>query len=593
MTEQELIEKYPIFNEAVFEFTKRSILNIDDEYDDDRAFCIDIFDQFSDEDGDDFFYEMLRCVKYSNNGGSVAYTTPDRVITLCYPNAIVPLDGKRFMKWYFIYCHECLHQLWDTFEVEQRITEKFEYCDRQLLNVASDCVINDYLMAINNSHKLVPDNLITPEVLKLKYNVDYDRKIDTQFTLYQKLIDINDEKLQNDLRNNYGNEDDDNVDDNTNDNNQNQNNDQETDQSSSPKMSNNNSKSDKTSDDQETDQSSSTSNKSDDTESNSQSDNKSDNKQTDDSNDDSTDDSGNSNDTNNSSSEDQTQNSSGQSKNDRSNLTDAELINEIRHFADSTIEKYANSISGKIGNFIKKCKSSAKCENPNFVAKTDSGGGSKWINDLEQTCVTYIKNKLKGKKEYKRTYSKVKRGTRPFTNADMERGRLIQKGKRIKKDKVGFDISVYIDASGSMGDLINKAFDIMYKMCDNFIQTFSKEKQVDPENVNIKIYSFTTHMKEIPYGKRCPAAGGTYDFDELLNDIYTNGKYSFLNIVITDAEFEINNNNAIKLLNDMEGLFAVVTNTDEKEMFNSLITACRRAMGANKLEVYYTTDTFD
>ena len=43
--------------------------------------------------------------------------------------------------------------------------------DGYILNVASDCVINDYLSFIRK--KEMPDNLITPEYLKEKYGVEY------------------------------------------------------------------------------------------------------------------------------------------------------------------------------------------------------------------------------------------------------------------------------------------------------------------------------------------------------------------------------------------------------------------------------------
>ena len=153
-----------------------------------RVNMVEYVDDTADNEDDQFFYDMISHIQFLNpDDEAVAYTTPDTLIYLNSPGQI----GESYPFWDFIYCHECLHQLWDTFDVGKRIQANGINYDHEILNIASDCVINDYLSAIRK--KKHADGLITPEYLKEKFGVDYDRKIDTQYTLYLKLIEHIDE----------------------------------------------------------------------------------------------------------------------------------------------------------------------------------------------------------------------------------------------------------------------------------------------------------------------------------------------------------------------------------------------------------------
>ena len=153
-----------------------------------RVNMVEYVDDTADNEDDQFFYDMISHIQFLNPvDDAVAYTTPDTLIYLNSPGKI----GESYPFWDFIYCHECLHQLWDTFDVGKRIQANGIKYDHEILNIASDCVINDYLSAIRK--KKHPDDLVTPEYLKKKFGVDYDRKIDTQYTLYLKLIEHIDE----------------------------------------------------------------------------------------------------------------------------------------------------------------------------------------------------------------------------------------------------------------------------------------------------------------------------------------------------------------------------------------------------------------
>ena len=132
-----------------------------------------------------FFYDMVTALRYINEGNdTVAYTTPDKYIFMNAPKGAS--IGKKIENWKFIFIHECLHQVWDTFGVEEQVKKDKGSCDHTLMNVASDCIINDY---INSRLGLdyPTDGLITPEYIKQQFGIDYDRREDDQYSLYMKL----------------------------------------------------------------------------------------------------------------------------------------------------------------------------------------------------------------------------------------------------------------------------------------------------------------------------------------------------------------------------------------------------------------------
>ena len=194
----DLVNEYPIFKEQKMKLPLQSIISIDDEHTDDRAFLVDMMDTWSSDDHDTFFNDMLCAIKFIISKEDIAYTDINRIISLNYPcdEAVVPFDDDRFMRWYFIYCHECLHQLWDTFEVGDKIKQEGITYNHILLNIASDVIINDYLAYVNKTHKKEPLHMYTPKAIKEEFGVDYDRKVDTQFTLYKKLLEVAPEKIE-------------------------------------------------------------------------------------------------------------------------------------------------------------------------------------------------------------------------------------------------------------------------------------------------------------------------------------------------------------------------------------------------------------
>jgi len=178
--------KSSLVNDPDFELTKESLIQASmiDGKDKFRVKTLEYINDSSLDEDDQFFYKMLEFVRFLHPSDSaVAYTDPYKIIYMNCPKKNI---GENVRFWDFIYDHECLHQLWDTFGVAEKIKAKgYEY-NHEILNIASDCVINDYLYYIRR--KARPDNLITPELLKEKFGVIYDRKNDTQYSLYLKLL---------------------------------------------------------------------------------------------------------------------------------------------------------------------------------------------------------------------------------------------------------------------------------------------------------------------------------------------------------------------------------------------------------------------
>lgn len=164
---------------------EETILSIRDEFTQFRYDFTKYIDKSAKLNGYRFFWEMLPMLRFANNKIAPGYTNAKKEIYLNIPWKAI--ETKK-LKWLFIYYHECLHQLFDTFKVEERIKkEKNLKFNHDVLNVASDCVINEHLHSYCNM-PYPSDQLITPEYIKEQFGVEYDKRKDTQFDLYVKLI---------------------------------------------------------------------------------------------------------------------------------------------------------------------------------------------------------------------------------------------------------------------------------------------------------------------------------------------------------------------------------------------------------------------
>lgn len=576
-----------------------------------RVRLIEYIDDTADNEDDEFFYDMIEFCRFLKpDPETTAYTTPDHIIYLNAPGVF----GEKMREWDFVYCHECLHQLWETFAVEDQIKKNGIKFDHYVLNVASDCVINDYLSAIRK--KTAPDGLITPDYLNKTYGIDYDRKVDTQFTLYLKLIEVA-EKLKKDQRcqdaqdgdgqggddgNQWGDGprggsdsnktpnkgkdnspqggDPSNTDGNTASDAQKSANEakdaadkaQENADSGKGSQENADAAKDAASEAQDAaDRAKEAANKGDKEgeakaaqEAKDAADRAKELAGEGDKKEGEIEDKDGTDRTDGEESGDKNKGIGHKGAGDTDDRISGEMTEEekaqIKAKAEDIIKKYKEKISGAFGDFVKKCKNSVKCD-PNGLANNTRKGKGAWNKQMDVAINAYVKKNLdKKRRQFEQTYKRVKRGS-----GIVKMGAPIIPGKRIKDDKMPINIAYYIDRSGSMEACIDQVFEAAFKISEALKQRFRKDKLV--KSTDFRTFVFNTSMKEIKFGQKTYASGGTMGLDEILNFINKNTKNVLINIIITDAGFNVNETEIKKFLKDgVDGLVIFITNTENAEV---------------------------
>ena len=581
--------KYKEFSELKNSLIKVSEIDGKDKF---RVKMVEYINDTSDNNDDMFFYEMLPFSRFLNpSDNAIAYTTPNHLIYLNSPGKV----GENVRIWDFIYCHECLHQLWETFEVGERIKNAGLEYNHNLLNIASDCVINDYLKSLRKKEPFKDG--IFPETLKENFGIDYDRKNDTQYSLYIKLLGVYEknksemDKLADKLEKSEG---------------------ENKESSSSGGSSSSNSSNGSSSSDGSSSSGGSSS---------SDAGNNSEPKEL------------NANDAQKAADEakknvedlekleksagnntgelkekidkakdaakraqeaadkakecankgdkngekkaaeeaqkaaEKSNNSSQKSKggtkpannNDIIDSNDEEL-NEIRKNAEEIIEKYKNKLTGYLGDFLSKCESSTSLKRDGLKTNTLKGQ-SGWNTKMNQICKAFVKKKIfQKKRQFEKTYTRVRRGS-----GFVKFGNPIDPGRKVKEDKMDVNVAFYIDRSGSMSNSINNVFKAVFYIAESLKKTFGKEKVVN-ETI-FESYAFDTSLHKLKFGQKMPASGGTMSFNELLDNINKNTKDFLINVIVTDAQFSDINVSAVKdLLNEINGIIIFVTNTPNEIM---------------------------
>ena len=573
------IQDSEVLKDKTMQRVKQSLENISsiDNQEEFRVDMLEYINYSSYNNNDMFFYDMMEFIRFLKpDDDSVAYTTPEHLIYLNSPGKI----GKNKRQWDFIYDHECMHQLWETFGVEDKIKDELGKCDRMLLNIASDCVINDYLDHYRK--KEMPDNLITPDYLEERYGVIYDRKIDTQYTLYKKLLEVQ-EKLKKDLeklKKMLGDPD--------------QNGEGDGDGDSDPNGVDGGSSSNK--------------------------DQKGKSGKGNDSKDSGEDGEGSGKDGKNpggnrpdvpgpdgvpgnppegdgpvgkgsgkdgkKSSDDPEKdgkNPGGDKPGDNGYKKDgekpggkspiggngkgsidqlAEDLDKIRKDAEEIINSYAKKISGVFGDFVTKCKSSQKCQNSGLEVKVQKGN-STWNQDMSRYINAYVKNKIfKKKRQWMSTYSKVRRGAEP-----MVFGQPLLPGRKIIEESMDINCAFYVDKSGSMDGSIKDVYNAVYRLADAMKKQFSREQVV--KGIDFDIYAFDTSIVKVKFGNSTKADGGTMSFDDLLGHIDDKSKDYMINVIITDAGFGgIDESKVEKFIDGLGGIILFITNVDNDQIKN-------------------------
>ena len=566
-----------------------------------RVRLIEYIDDTADNEEDEFFYDMMEFCRFLKpDPETTAFTTPDHIIYLNAPGVF----GEKVREWDFIYCHECLHQLWETFAVEDQIKKNGIKFDHYVLNVASDCVINDYLSAIRK--KTAPPNGITPEYLKETYGVEYDRKVDTQFTLYLKLLEVA-EKLRKDKKcqdaQDAGSDEGDgptgdgpqgggdpnkkpkngkdgslqggkqsDANDNT----------AEGAQKSADEAKNAADKAQQNADSGKGSQKDADVAKEAAKEAQDAADrakdaaNKGDKegeakaaKEAKDAADRAKKLAGEDNtdrtDGNGKGLENEAPGSKGQGNDSpegvgiSGELTEEEKA-QIKAKAEGVIKRYKDKITGAFGDFVKKCRNSVKCD-PNGLANNTRKGKGAWNKQMDVAINAYVKKNLdKKRRQFEQTYKRVKRGS-----GIVKMGTPIIPGKRIKDDKMPINIAYYIDRSGSMEACIDDVFKAAFKISEALNQRFRKDKLV--KSIDFRTFVFNTRMDEIKFGQTTYASGGTMGLDQILEFINKNTKNVLINIIITDAGFTVNEKEIKNFLKTgVDGLVIFITNTENTEV---------------------------
>lgn len=639
--------KSSLLNSESMSMVKNSLIQIS-EIDHKEEFRIDMLEYINDtadNEDDEFFYDMLKFVLFLDpNDESVAYTDPNHLIWMNAPDG--GNIGEKVRPWDFVYCHECMHQLWDTFGVGDRIKENGIKYNHYVLNIASDCVINDYLSYYRK--KTMPDDLITPEFLKKEYDVDYNRKRDTQYTLYLKLIEKakeleQDQRCQNQCgdsqegqggqsgqssqggqggqggqsgqsgqggkgsqggqsgqsgqggkggqggqsgqsgqggkgsQSGSGGGDVESADDAAS---------RAQDAANRAQAAADEAKKNGDKDAAEkqkaadaakeaakeakeaADKANKAAKNGDDKTAKEQADkarkaaDKAESKAGE----------AGAKDGNG---KDGKGGGKGQSKTGHTNpvLSNVDL-EEIKKKAEATINKYKNKISGDIGKFIDQCQASTKLKENGLVVGA-AKAESKWNAKLYGYTSAYIKNRVFQKhREYKRTYQ------RPSRRAGIVKfGEPLQKGKKIKDDKLIISVAFYIDRSGSMSGSIDDVFNASYIIANAIKRIYGRDKLI--EDFEFKMFVFDTRMNEIKWGTKSSVGGGTMDLDELLKHIKDETNDYMINIIITDAEFGVNESKITDFLKDINGCIIFVTNNQTSEVKDVANKS------ENKLKLFY------
>ena len=566
-----------------------------------RVRLIEYIDDTADNEEDEFFYDMMEFCRFLKpDPETTAFTTPDHIIYLNAPGVF----GEKVREWDFIYCHECLHQLWETFAVEDQIKKNGIKYDHYVLNVASDCVINDYLSAIRK--KTAPPQGITPEYLKETFGVEYDRKVDTQFTLYLKLLEVA-EKLRKDKKcqdaqdagsNGGDGQTGDGPQGGGDPNKKPKNGKDGSSQGGKQSDANDNTAEGAQKSADEAKKAADKAQENADSGKGSQKDadaakdaakeaqdaadrakdaaNKGDKegeakaaKEAKDAADkakklageDDTD----RTDGNGKGSEDKAPGSKGQGNDSpegvgiSGELTEEEKA-QIKAKAEGVIKRYKDKITGVFGDFVKKCRNSVKCD-PNGLANNTRKGKGAWNKQMDVAINAYVKKNLdKKRRQFEQTYKRVKRGS-----GIVKMGTPIIPGKRIKDDKMPINIAYYIDRSGSMEACIDDVFKAAFKISEALNQRFRKDKLV--KSIDFRTFVFNTRMDEIKFGQTTYASGGTMGLDQILEFINKNTKNVLINIIITDAGFTVNEKEIKNFLKTgVDGLVIFITNTENTEV---------------------------
>ena len=216
-------------------------------------------------------------------------------------------------------------------------------------------------------------------------------------------------------------------------------------------------------------------------------------------------------------------------------------------------------MSGNLGDFIKKCKSSVKGESTGLDVGVRSGSHSDWNKTLTTNIMSYVSQRVRTRTQYESSWRRISRRQNTVKPGD-----LLMKGKKRKKDQIKVNIAFYIDCSGSMSDCIDNVFDSAIAIGEALKKNFGREAQSTNGAISefdFKTFVFNDRIHPVTWGKRYDASGGTLSFDGIVDYIKKNTNDYLINVIITDAEFDIKKDVVMDMLKEIYGLIQFVTNS--------------------------------
>lgn len=540
------LEQSELMNDPDFVDVKDSLLKSNiSQNDKDVDFIVDMLEFVNDKavmNHDLFFYQMMEFIRFpkKKKKRKIAWTDMYHSIYLNCPGII----GESVRDWDFTYAHECLHNLWDTFGVADELIKKFGSYNHKVLNLASDCVINDFLVHVCKKHQN-ENVLVSPAWILQTFGIKYDRTVDTQYTLYLKLMEAkeqieNNKELEN-WNNQYdGPDEDDDDDDDDGDDSQ-----QSNGGKGKPKKGNGNDGSeDDGSEDDAGGGGGDGSDGSDDG-----SDAGSDGGGSDDGSDAGSDGGGKGH-------------GKGKGGETVEEPVDFEKLNKQKEKAEKFMKRFADSVAHGLGQFNKQCRMSKQLKKEGLRIGTPQNTGSGWNEQLVNTAGTFVKkfvfNKMRMKEPTRKRISRRQGIVKPYD--------YIKKGKRVKKNEVILNLAFYIDTSGSMDRSdVWKIYDTCYLICEAMRKSYRRNRVVT--GTEFDIYSFGDNFKKVAYGQKYYSCEGTMPLHKLIDGIYQRTGEYLLNIIITDVEMTIQKADVMKLLdgND-EGMIIMVANKHKPEL---------------------------
>ena len=227
-------------------------------------------------------------------------------------------------------------------------------------------------------------------------------------------------------------------------------------------------------------------------------------------------------------------------------------------------------MSGNLGDFIKKCKSSVKGESTGLDVGVRSGSHSDWNKTLTTNIMSYVSKRVRTRTQYESSWRRISRRQNTVKPGD-----LLMKGKKRKKDQIKVNIAFYIDCSGSMSGCIDNVFDSAIAIGEALKKNFGREASGSNGAISefeFKTFVFNDRIHPVTWGKRYDASGGTLPFDGIVDYIKKNTNDYLINVIITDAEFDIKKDVVMDMLKEVYGLIQFVTNSPNP-VIKSMATA--------------------